>query len=333
MEWIEARIQTNGQGSDLAAATLMDCGIEGTEIVDTAEMRKFLETNPLNWDYVDDSLMSAEDAGVVVKFYVRDNDTGRETLGMVRDALRQLGADNPAGSLGELCLTFSDKLDDDVWLSGWRKHYKPFRLGRSVVIVPTWERYDALPGDVVFNIEPGHVFGTGLHQSTRLVVEMLEETAPGARRMLDIGCGSGILSVIGMLLGVREAAAVDIDPTAAQIAHENAALNGIDPARYRVFAGNVLDGTSTEGHDLSEIQNVSYDLVTANIVADVVIALAPYVARVLGAGGVFVSSGIISERLGDVTAALDEHGFTIGEIKEEDGWVAIKAGFRRGAAV
>ncbi|MCL2851674.1 MAG: 50S ribosomal protein L11 methyltransferase [Defluviitaleaceae bacterium] len=325
MDWIEARIRTNEYGGDLVAAMLLDCGIEGTEIVDNTEMRRFLEANPLNWDYVDEELMSAEAGDVIVKFYVQDDGYGHETLRAADDALGRLRSQNPEGGLGDLGLSFSDKMDDDVWLSHWRKHYKPFRIGKSVVIKPTWEDYEAEPSDVVFCIEPGHVFGTGLHQSTRLVVETLEEVSPGAGRMLDIGCGSGILSIIGLMLGAKEAVAIDIDPTAAQIARENAGLNGIEPGRYRVFAGNVLDNTSVGCQDLSEVLAGKYDIVTANIVADVVIALAPVVSDMLSERGVFVSSGIISERVPDVSAALGEHGFKIDKILEEDGWAAIMA--------
>ncbi|MCL2616825.1 MAG: 50S ribosomal protein L11 methyltransferase [Defluviitaleaceae bacterium] len=325
MEWIEARIKTNECGVDPVISILMDCGIEGVEIIDPAEMRRFLESNPLNWDYVDEALMSAEAGDVTVKFFAPSNNHGKQLLGTIGDELRNLSLNAPDCAFGELSMSFSGGLDDDEWLSKWRKHYKPFRIGKSVVIKPTWEEYNASPTDVVFNIEPGHVFGTGLHQSTRLVVEALEKVAPQSRCMLDIGCGSGILSIIGMLLGAKQALAIDIDPTAAQIAYENARLNGIGRDRYRVFAGNILDNTSATGEDLSDVFNTKYDVITANIVADIIIALAPVVPRMLSAGGVFISSGIIDERVYDVSSALTEHGFTIDELKLEDGWAAITA--------
>jgi len=325
MDWIEARIKTTEQGADIIAAMLLDCGIEGVEIIDNAEMRNFLEANPLNWDYVDEELMAAEVTDVIVKLFVPDDDHGRNMLDSVREELRNLGENDLDGSFGELSMSLSDKQDDDVWLSNWRKHYKPFRIGKSVVIKPTWEQYDAEPSDVVFNIEPGHVFGTGLHQSTRLVVGALEDAEPTGKTMLDIGCGSGILSIIGLLLGAREAYAIDIDPTAAQIAYENARLNGIGRDRYHVYAGNVLDNTSAVDEDFSEIFSGKYDIITANIVADIVIALAPIVVKLLNEGGVFVSSGIIDERAQDVSAALAAHGFKVCEIQEENGWVAITA--------
>ena len=329
MDWIEARIKTNKHGIDPIVAMLMDCGIDGTEIVDNAEMHHFLETNPLNWDYVDESLMSAATEDIVIKFYVRDDGFGREILRAASDGLMFVRGNNTGIDLGELNLSFSDKMDDNVWLSHWRKHYKPFKIGKAVVVKPTWENYEPSPSDVVFNIEPGHVFGTGLHQSTRLVIEILEEVSPGSERMLDIGCGSGILSIIGLMLGAKEAFAIDIDPTASQIAYENAALNGIGRDRYRVFTGNILDNTSVENHDLSEISNGSYDIITANIVADVIIALAPIIPSILSERGVFVSSGIIEERSPAVLAALQEHGFEIDKTVKEDGWIAIVASLRK----
>ena len=329
MKWIKATISTTTIGAEALSANLLDFGIEGTEVVDTVEMKQFLKDNPLNWDYVDDEIMQAADSEVQIKFYVADDEDGHKILDNVKNFLDELKAIANKGEavvdFGELCMTHTTNLDDTAWLTKWKENYKPFRVGKNIIIKPTWEEFSGAETDIIFNIEPGHVFGTGLHQTTRLVISAVEELEPTGT-VLDIGCGSGVLSIISMLCGAKTATAIDIDPTDANIAQENAKLNGIFEDRYKACSGNLLDSDDmTSNEDVKEILLTKYDLILANIVADVVIALTDIVPNMLNENGTFICSGIIDSRIDDVVRELRAKNFEIYSIKNEDSWYSVRA--------
>jgi ribosomal protein L11 methyltransferase len=204
-------------------------------------------------------------------------------------------------------------------LHEWKKHYKPFRVGQRIVIVPIWEEYEAEPGDVVFIIDPGSVFGTGLHQTTRLSIVSLEEYVRPGDMVLDIGCGSGILSVISLLLQADFAFACDFDPAAAIATRDNALRNPIKPGSLQVETGDIFKDT----HLRDVIAGRHFDIVVANIVADVVIRLAGFVKQYLKPDGIFIASGIIGERMQEVELALLNNGFTLINNLEQDGWFCL----------
>ncbi len=332
MEWIEADVTTTHEAVEAVTAVLMECGIGGVQIDDAQDMRGFLETNPFNWDYVDEALMNAEGDEVHVKFYVSANAFGNESLIMAETALKAAGAADTGLDFGSLALV-KKNVDDATWLNEWRKYYKPFELGGRIVIVPVGTdisksgtggaRIEAdtpidTTGKLVFRIEPGNVFGTGLHQTTQLCAIETEKCAAG-KSILDLGCGSGILSIIGLLAGATDAVAVDIDPNAEAVVRTNASLNDIEPERLNVYTGNVLTD-----HDLAEIiTRKNYDLVIANIVADIIIDLVDFVGAALKVGGLFICSGIISQRTDDVRAALEKGSFVIKDVINKDDWICI----------
>jgi ribosomal protein L11 methyltransferase len=218
---------------------------------------------------------------------------------------------------------------EDDWTDAWREHYKPFKIGKRIVVRPFWEEYNphdnqAYDEEIVFTIDPGHVFGTGQHQSTSLCINLLDKHLQKGDKILDIGCGSGILAIIALLLGAAHATAVDIDPAAAKMTITNAELNDIPKEKITAFNGNIFDeGESSYG---------TYDIVVANIVADVIIKLAPLAAKMLttngrfiegGINGRFITGGIVEERKEEVAEALAQAGFSIGETLIQDGWVAF----------
>ena len=213
-------------------------------------------------------------------------------------------------------------LGDNDWAHSWQKYYKPMPVGERLYIVPEWERGEPVPaGKAPLYLNPGLTFGTGSHASTQLCLMGLERyTVPG-KPVLDLGCGSGILSIAALVLGASAAAAVDIDPKAVDVAYENAALNGIGRDRYTVRAGNVL----TDGALVAELARRKYALVLANIVADVIIPLSAQVPALLEQDGVFLCSGIIDTRAGEVEAALERNGLAVFERREQNGWVALEA--------
>lgn len=214
------------------------------------------------------------------------------------------------------------RLREEDWATSWQKYYKPMSVGERLYIVPEWEKGEPVPaGRTPLYLNPGLIFGTGSHASTRLCLEGVETYVRPGGRVLDLGCGSGILSIAALLLGAEEAAGVDIDPKAVGVAYENAAMNGIGAGRYTVRAGDVLSDRALA----AELAQKRYQLVLANIVADVIIPLSAQVPGLLEPGGMFLCSGIIDTRADEVRAALVSHGLRVAEKKERDGWVAFAA--------
>ena len=193
----------------------------------------------------------------------------------------------------------------------------------TLAVVPEWEKFDAREGQMVLRMDPGMAFGSGSHDTTRLCLAFLDQEKPVGLKVLDMGCGSGILSIGALLLGAESVTAVDIDQLATKIAHENAALNGCDDERLKVYCGNILADEALA----EKIGEESYDLILANIVADVIIAMAPLFARYLKKTGTLIVSGIIAERAEEVTGHLEEQGFRICQLREENGWAAAVCRF------
>ena len=210
-------------------------------------------------------------------------------------------------------------MNDEEWLNKWKEFYKPFNVGDKLLVKPVWEEVPDENGRIIFNINPGHVFGTGLHQTTQLCMVQLEKYAASGAEVLDLGCGSGILSIVSLLLGAEHACAVDIDANAVKTAYENAELNGIGKDRYYVVSGNVIEDDRLS----DELGYEKYDIVVANIIADVIIAMSSVVAKKIKKSGVFIASGIIRDRVEDVYEALRNNGFEIIDTSYKDEWISV----------
>ena len=223
--------------------------------------------------------------------------------------------------LGRLAVETTENLNDEEWLNKWRDFYKPFTVGERLLIKPVWEDVENPEERVVFNINPGHVFGTGLHQTTQLCMLQLEKYVNENSVVADLGCGSGILSIVSLLLGAKSAFAVDIDANAIKTAYENADFNGVDRSKYYVTSGNVIDNKALQ----DEIGYEKYDIVVANIIADVICAISPLVRKQLRPDGIFISSGIIRERVQDVYDAMEAAGLEVVDTNYKDEWVSITA--------
>ena len=319
MDWLEVSIYTTPEGIDPLCGRLYNLGITGVEIVDKDDFEDFLENNKQYWDYVDEELREKMNGETRVKIYVSDNETGHKMLSAVRDDLvsfKSLDSDNLFGSLR----VEIDTMHEEDWENNWKQYFKPIYVGDRLVIKPEWEEIPDGEGKIVFNIDPGMTFGSGQHETTRLCVETLDTTVKKGDKVLDLGCGSGILSIIALMLGAGEARAVDIDPNCKKIAYSNAALNGIGKDIYTVLDGNIL---IDEEFKSSTQKSGPYDIVVANIVADVIIPLAEDVKRYLKDGGTFIASGIIEMRIDEVKQAIEKNGFSIQEIKKENDWYCI----------
>lgn len=319
MEWIEVFVATSQMGLEPVEGVLYQCGLNGLMIHDEADFAEFLENPNREWDYVADELVEEKQEQTTgITFFLRDNLYGREQLSQIKSALQSVKETEKELDLGSLEVTMKNVAEED-WANNWKKYFKPFPVGDKIMIKPSWEELPAQTDKIILKIDPGHIFGTGTHETTQLCMELIEKNVKKDDMVLDIGCGSGILSIASLLLDAKEADAVDIDPNAIQIAYENSDRNDIDRNRYHVKAGNILEDKELQ----ASYSGKKYDLVAANIVADVIIALTKQVPDYIKDGGIFLCSGIITERKEDVLEALKAANFAVLDIKEKTSWVAI----------
>ena len=307
--WLEVTLPVPADKLDGVCAVLTYNGMTGLVVEEEGDFLRFLEQNRQYWDYVDEGLAQRMKGASRVKFYVPDSEEGQRKL---RQYLAGLEEYEPQ----------TVSLREEDWATSWQKYYQPIPVGKRIYIVPDWMRGRPVPeGRTPLYLNPGLTFGTGSHPTTQLCLELLEGTLRPGDRVLDLGCGSGILAIAALALGASRAAGVDIDPKAADVAFENAALNGIGPDRLSVYAGDVLTDKRLAGR-LNPGQN---RVVLANIVADVIIPLSARAGDFLAPDGVFLTSGIIEGRQDEVRAALEGNGFAVTGHRERGGWHAFLA--------
>ncbi len=318
MEWIKATIYTTAEGVEPVSGRRYTTGRTGIEIEDEADFKEFLENNKQSWDYVDDELLKSKEKETCVIVYVTNDADGLEQLENIKREIKALKGIDTLSEYGRLDISIS-YLNEEDWANNWKKYYHPFNIGDKILIKPEWETIVDTGHLIVYVNNPGMSFGTGSHATTRLCIEALEKLVESGDRVLDLGCGSGILSIISLLLGAKSAYAVDIDPNAVGIAYENAERNNIKNDVYTVRAGNIITDKALQ----DDIAKNEYDIVVANIVADVIIALAPIAKRFMKSGGYFLTSGIITDRLDDVKGALEQSGFKIEETRISGDWASL----------
>lgn len=311
MDWLELKIDTSHAGLDAVTDMLEQQGVTGVMIDDEADFQSFLENNRQYWDYVDDDLLAQKKGVSRVTFYLERNEDAYGTVAAVRMAMSALKKDHP--EYAPLLLTMADVADED-WENNWKQFYKPMEIGSRLLVVPEWEEA-ADPTRVKLVLNPGLTFGTGSHATTRLCLQALDTHIHGGERVLDLGCGSGILSIAALRLGAESAFACDIDEKCVDVAYENAALNGIWKDRYTVRWGDVLTDAA-----LRQEMGAGYDIVVANIVADVIMGLSPHVRPFLKPGGLFLCSGIIDDRAAEVLEKLKADGWDVFEQRSSEGW-------------
>jgi ribosomal protein L11 methyltransferase len=313
MKWLEIHIDTNHTGLEPLETFLSSLGIDGVVIDDEDEFRAFLESNRQCWGSVDEALLEQERGRSRVTFYLEDSEEGYRQLAAVRIALSAYKKEH--ADSGTLLMTV-DNLEDADWENNWMQYYQPIEIGQRLLVVPEWKVADTdVGGRVSLILNPGLTFGTGSHATTRLCLTALEQAVHGGEQVLDLGCGSGILSIAALKLGAARAFACDIDDKCSDTSYENAALNGVGRDVYTVRCGDVL----TDDALRAEIGG-GYDVVLANIVADVIIGLAPAVRPLLKPNGLFICSGIIDTRAVEVADHLRLAGLAILETHEADGW-------------
>ena len=310
MAWLEFTIETTSEKLNSVTTLLTAKGFSDLLIEDQQEFETFLEENRAYWDYIDEALQEKLQGLSHVKLYLEDTDTqGKDRLTRLAEEM-------------DLAMT-ATALAETNWEESWKDNYPPQEVGQTLVVLPCWlaqQETDRLP--VI--LDPGLTFGTGAHPSTQMVMEQMEGIVKPGFRCLDLGSGSGILSITALRLGAETAVGVDIDPKAEDVARENAAYNGFAAPQFTALTGNVTEDKAL----MDTLAAGDYDLVLVNIVADVIIGLAPILPNFLGPNSTLICSGILDTRLGDVTAALSRAGLTVASVHAKEDWrcVTVKGG-------
>ena len=311
MAWLEITIDTTPEKINSAVTVLTAKGFPDLVIEDQEEFETFLEENRAYWDYIDEGLQEKLQGLSHIKVYLEDTDaSGMERL---KKAVEEL----------QLPMNVA-ALEETNWEESWKDNYPPQEVGERIVVLPYWLS-DMETDRLKVILDPGLTFGTGAHPSTQMVMERMEKTVKPGFRCLDLGSGSGILSIAALRLGAESAVGIDIDPKAEDIARENAAYNDFAGPRFKAYTGNVTEDKAL----MDKLAAEEYDLVLVNIVADVIIGLSPVLPNFLTEKSTLICSGILDVRLPDVLAALDKAGLTVTAVLEKEDWrcvAAVKAG-------
>ncbi len=316
MNFMQIDVYTKSEAVNVLVVQLSELGINGFTIHDSADFEEFLENKDMNWDYVDDDLMGLKTVPTHITLYLQDNEQGMETLSGLKGVLAELKEQN-GEFYGSLEMEI-DNVKEEDWANNWKQYYKPFTVGEKLIIKPSWENVEDTQGRKILEIDPASTFGTGQHHTTRLVMERLEGVLNEGDKVLDLGCGSGILSIAAMLLGAENVTMVDIFKNAADTSAENMEKNGFAADKYKAYCGNIMDDET-----LRAKIGTGYNVVVANIVADVIIGMSGLFRSFMAENGTLIVSGIITERLDEVLSALKENGFTVISSAEKEGWNAI----------
>ena len=307
MAWLEITMDTVSKKIESAVTTLTARGFSDLVIEDQEEFETFLEENRAYWDYIDEDLEKSLKGLSRIKLYLEDTD--KERLARLESAAEELGLTMQVAAL-----------PDTDWEESWKDSYPPQPIGEKILVVPYWLAQEPTDRLQVI-LDPGLTFGTGAHPSTQMVVEQMEKTVKPGFRCLDLGSGSGILSIAALRLGAESAVGMDIDPKAEDIARENAAYNGYAAPAFTALTGNVTEDKAL----MERLAAEEYDLVLVNIVADVIIGLSPVLPAFLGESSTLICSGILDSRLEDVLTALKAVGLTVTGVYEKEDWRCVTA--------
>ncbi len=311
MDWMEAVVHTTTMGADLVSEVLMNAGAVGTSIEDRYDVTSSKKSDGM-WDMIDEEVLAHMSEDVLVKAYFKNDASAQETLMLVGEKLREIGKIDLGFDIGSLALDTQNVHEQD-WAENWKKYYKPFRAGERLVIKPSWEAYEQQEGDLVLELDPGMAFGTGTHETTFMCMEQLEKYVKPGCRVIDVGCGSGILGLAAAKLGASDVLAIDLDELAVKVARENTEKNGLTDV-VRVAHGDLLERREEQA-----------DVIVANIIADVICYLCGPARKHLLPGGIFICSGIIREREEDVQNALAAAGYTVCSRLAKGEWVCLAA--------
>ncbi|QUH21117.1 50S ribosomal protein L11 methyltransferase [Alkaliphilus sp. B6464] len=306
MKWIEVSIKTTTEAVEAVANVLYDAGVSGVVIEDPYDII-LVNSDEKAWDYVDESLIDLEQ-GAIVKGYIPESSDLVEKIDLIEQSISTLpefGLNIGTGEVSTL------EVNEEDWSTSWKKYYKPTKIGKDIVIKPTWEQYEAQEGEIIIEMDPGMAFGTGTHETTMMCVQQLEERISKESTVFDIGCGSGILSIVAAKLGAEKVIGVDFDEVAVNVAKKNVVENKVDGA-VEIRHGNLMDVVKEKA-----------DIVVANIIADIIILLSKDIKGFLNSDGLFIASGIILDKIDEVEKNLAVNGLEVIQVETLGEWAVI----------
>ena len=314
MKWKKYRLKTTTEAEDIVSSMLMDLGIQGVEIEDKIP----LSQSDKEQMFVDILPQIGEDDGVAyLSFYLEPEEDQEKILADVRRELSEMSAYVDVGE----CLIEESETEDVDWVNNWKQYFHQFYVD-DILIIPSWE--DVKPEDqdkMVIHIDPGTAFGTGMHETTQLCIRQIRKYVSEDTRILDVGCGSGILGMLALKFGAAYSVGTDLDPCAIDATHENMEVNGIEKDRYEVMIGNIIDDRAVQ----DKVGYGCYDIVAANILADVLVELTPVIVNQLKPGGIYITSGIIDDKEQTVVDAVKKAGLTVFDVTYQGEWVCVTA--------
>ena len=312
MKWTKFRIKTTVEAEDIVISALYDIGIEGVEIEDKVPLT-LLEKEQLFVDILPD--IEVTDGEAYLNFYLEEGANVEAILAKTRQALEEV---SQFMDIGEGCVTVSETEDID-WVNNWKQHFHSFYVD-DIFILPSWEEpKEESKGKLVIRIDPGAAFGTGMHETTQLCIRQLQKHVKVGDDILDVGCGSGILGMLALKFGAKYSVGTDLDPCAIEATHENMQANGIDSNQYEVLIGNIIDEPEIQ----KAVGFEKYDVVVANILAEILVLLTPVIVKHMKERGVFITSGILNEKVTLVKEAMEKSGLTVIEVTEQGEWSSV----------
>lgn len=314
MKWNKFRIKTTTEAEDIVCSSLMDLGIQGVEVEDKIPLTQ-REKEQMFVDILPE--IDVDDGVAYISFYLEEDEDKEKMLQAVREELKEIGTYVNVGSM-----EIEESQTEDVdWVNNWKQYFHQFTID-DVLIIPSWE--DVQPEDedkMIIHIDPGTAFGTGMHETTQLCIRQIKKYVTEDTEILDVGCGSGILGMLALKFGAKHSTGTDLDPCAIDATHENMDVNGISRNQYRVMIGNIIDDKEVQ----DQVGYDRYDIVAANILADVLVPLTPVILNHLKTGGIYITSGIIEEKEETVVEAVKAAGLEVLEVNHQGEWVSVTA--------
>ena len=314
MKWNQFRLTTTTEAEDIVSSMLMDLGIQGVQIEDKVPLTQG-DKEQMFVDILPD--MPEDDGKAYLTFYLDEDEDAGTILMQVRRELEEMRSYLDVGE----CTIEESQTEDVDWVNNWKKYFHQFYID-DILVIPSWENVEPKDQDkMIIHIDPGTAFGTGMHETTQLCIRQLKKYVTEDTEILDVGCGSGILGMLALKFGAKHSVGTDLDPCAIDATHENMEVNGIRKYQYEVMIGNIIDDKEVQ----DKVGYEKYDIVVANILADVLIPLTPVILHQLKAGGIYITSGIIDVKEEVVVEAVKASGLEVLEVNHQGEWVSVTA--------